>query len=114
MGTAAQRLANIFRQGTHIGSFTAPDGHAKRLTIDRHTRQFTDGDDASLAFDVLAFASVLVERPPLVLERREHGRHLFDVTHKALGHGGDVVSGASDRSLLEDVALTVACGRHDP
>ena len=74
-----------------------------------------DDDFPRLAVDLDPLARQLVEAPPLVVDRRVHGRDLLDPTDERPARLLEVTSLESgDRDLREDAALGVVSVGREP
>ena len=73
-----------------------------------------NGHGARYALDLDALARQFVERPPVALECRMHGRHLPDVAGEARQHARNIGHFDVDRSRGSNAALGVAGVGGDP
>ena len=80
MGATAQHGPEIGGEGTHIGALAALHPDHEAVTVAAETFKSMDLYMTRLAGNLDPGPSVLVERLPVMLEGRIHGRNLLDIT----------------------------------
>ena len=111
VSAACERFADVPGQRANVGALAAAhvDDPARALAF--HDLDGMDDHFARRALDVDAFAGICIERPPFVLERRVHGRHLRDAADEAGAGALDVGSRGLYRARAQRVAFGVAGAR---
>ena len=114
MSAAAERAAQVFGQGAHIGAAGAAHLKTQYVAFQRKQLQLRDAHPARRARQGDAGAGVLVQRPAGDFEGGIHGRGLLDFAAQRC-HGRFDLRGRDLRGArFQDIALGVAGSGGDP
>ena len=108
MSPAAQRLANILRQGADIRSLAARDVEHQLFGLPGLELEAEDFYVPWFALNGLTAPGQLVEGLAIALQRRIHRRDLRLRAKEARQHGLDLSLPGMDRPALEDLAFGIA------
>ena len=110
---AAQDLAKIFHQRTHVGAFAAGNGQGRTGRLEGEQIQARNSNRTRLALHYLSCTGELVQRLSVFLQRRVHRRHLLYVATEARQGLFEIVPTDGHVPLGEQFALGVAGGGGD-